>query len=65
MLPSVLRVMRVKFPRFASRWARAIRRLRPEVWEAYGDGTPAEADALLEGEVDDDEEQITDAELYC
>ena len=65
MLPSVLGVMRAKFPRFAARWARAIRRKRPEVWEAYGDATPAEADSLLEGEVDDDEEQITDAELYC
>ena len=65
MLPGVLRDMRAKFPRFAARWARAIRAKRPEVWRMYGDGIPAEADALLEGEVDDDEDQITEAELFC
>eukprot|EP00038_Savillea_parva_P026521 m.54869 g.54869 ORF g.54869 m.54869 type:complete len:437 (+) comp7562_c0_seq1:209-1519(+) len=65
MLPDVLGRLRVKFPRFAARWARALRSHHTKVWEQYGDNVPAEDDALLPGEVDDEDELISDAELFC
>jgi histone arginine demethylase JMJD6 len=65
MLPEVLQRLRVKFPRFAARWARALRKHRAEAWAQYGDAISAEADAVLPGEVDDDEDRITESELFC
>jgi len=65
MLPGVLNRLREKFPRFAARWARAIRQKFPDLWAQYGDGVSEADDALLPGEAPDDDELITDKELFC